>query len=230
MIALFSTAYAIDSRLVLENHIDGHEAHLARMHDKGWELGEAAPRDAQLELIVAVKQNSAGVAALERALLAVSMPSSPTYGKHLSNAQAQALVAPSAASLDAVHAWLSEHGIALANLTSTADFVGGLVSVAAAEALLGTSFHAFSHAPSGSSVVRAARPYTVPAPLAAHVDFVAPTVSFPPIRPLARPTAAPDKKVVTPALLRDLYGLADSDVGKGAASNNTQAVASFLKQ
>lgn len=35
---------------------------------------------------------------------------------------------------------------------------------------------------------------------------------------------------VSPGWLRSLYGMSDADVGKGAASNNTQAVASFLKQ
>ena len=35
---------------------------------------------------------------------------------------------------------------------------------------------------------------------------------------------------VTPSFLRGLYGLTDKDVGRGAASNNSQAVASFLKQ
>ena len=42
---------------------------------------------------------------------------------------------------------------------------------------------------------------------------------------------APEKLVrISPAWLRKQYGLTDADVGKGAASNNTQAVASFIKQ
>ena len=110
------------------------------------------------------------------------------------------------------------------------------MTVSVAEALLGAKYHTFAHGKSGATVVRAATECTLPDHVADHVDLVAPCASFPPVHRLKAATvgerseAAAQKFKVTPAFLRTLYGLGDKDVGRGAASNNSQAVASFLKQ
>jgi len=52
----------------------GHDAHMTRILSKGWARGAPAPADHKLEVVVAVRQNPAGVQALERALLQVSEP------------------------------------------------------------------------------------------------------------------------------------------------------------
>jgi tripeptidyl-peptidase-1 len=224
-------------RVPAELHQDGYDAHMRRVRAKGWTMGPPAPAETKLELIVAVKQSLRGVALLEQELYRVSDPSSEAYGEHLSNQQVHSMVAPSFESTDAVGAWLRAHGITLTNSTRNGDFVGATITVEVAERLLATRYHLFTHT-SGARVVRASSPYTLPVAVAGHVDFVAPTMTFPPLhrRMSPRPSApvsgdeASNRFKVTPAFLRQLYGLNASDVGRGSASNNSMAVASFLKQ
>lgn len=70
------------------------------------------------------------------------------------------------------------------------SWVSADVTVAQAEALLGAQYHSYLHADSGVVVTRlapqllnataSAQPYSLPNAVAAAVDFVAPTTSFPP--------------------------------------------------
>mmetsp|Transcript_33937 Transcript_33937/g.73160 ORF Transcript_33937/g.73160 Transcript_33937/m.73160 type:complete len:414 (-) Transcript_33937:55-1296(-) len=95
--------------------------------------------------------------------------------------------------------------------------------VAAAEELLQTSFSTYRHAATNHVVTRCTS-YTVPAALAPHLDFMAPTLRFPTPR-IARSVNADAS--VNPALLRKLYSVGDA---KGAQTANSQAVAQFLEQ
>ena len=76
--------------------------------------------------------------------------------------------------------------------------------------------------------------HTLPAGVAPHVDFVTPTVVFP---PTSTAVASPPVKEeepsaafgdVTPAFLKKLYNI--TDMGKGADVKNIQAIASFIGQ
>ena len=55
--------------------------------------------------------------------MAVSDPDSPTYGQHLSNEQAHALVAPAPASIAAVMAFLRGHGVEGVRATPNGDII-----------------------------------------------------------------------------------------------------------
>ena len=210
----------------LEQSDGGHETHMQRVRRKGWSDGGRAPSHLQLDLIVAVRQNSVGVATLEKTLMRVSDPDAKAYGQHLTHRQVDDLVAPSAAAVQAVHGWLRSHGVASHNMSLNGDFIGFTSSVRVAESLLGTRYHTFEHT-SGTSVVRSTE-YGVPPTIAPFIDFVAPTITFPPVS--AKSASHDGAFKVTPAFLRRLYGLGPTDIGRGAASNNSQAVASFLKQ
>ena len=225
-------------RAEVEKHADGHAAHLARIAAKGWTKSATAPAPtATLELVVAVRQSN--VDALEARLLASSDPRNAKYGQHMTNGEIHDLVAPSHKDLAVVHGWFESHGVEGRHLTTNGDFVSATVTVAQAERMLGTTYATFEHAAAGLTAMRVTEQYTLPAAVAAAVDFVSPTVSFPPAAPRtknmikaeSKKVDAPEKLVrISPAWLRKQYGLTDADVGKGAASNNTQAVASFIKQ
>ena len=99
------------ARVPLERHDGGHAAHMQRVQAKGWTIGAAAPPTQLVELIVAVRQSASGVEALERAVMAVSDPRSPAYGRHLSNKRVHDLVTPPPAAVLAVHEWLHSEGV-----------------------------------------------------------------------------------------------------------------------
>ena len=239
------------SRSAVEAHADGFDAHMARVAAKGWVLSSSQPAlpSELVRLVVAVKQD--GVDALAAAALEVSDPTSGAgvYGRHLTNEAVHALVAPRAHSLAAVRGWLASAGIAAPEaLTPNSDFLGASVPLSAAEALLNTTYGAYVHAATGQRVLRVSAPYSLPSAVAAEVDFVAPTMSFYAGGSGAASASASSSRAavaasggqsgqqamaitrIGPAYLRKIYGMTDADVGRGAASNNSMAVASFIQQ
>eukprot|EP01062_Namystynia_karyoxenos_P059778 TRINITY_DN511_c0_g1_i1.p2 TRINITY_DN511_c0_g1~~TRINITY_DN511_c0_g1_i1.p2 ORF type:complete len:582 (+),score=200.68 TRINITY_DN511_c0_g1_i1:92-1747(+) len=199
---------------------------------QGWSSQGPAPRDARLSLSVAVRQSN--VTALTAALMRVSDPRSPAYGRHLTNQQVHDLVAPAPAHISAVMGWLQSSGASPQPATPNGDIITAEVTVEQAEFLLSARYETLQHA-SGVTVLRAPSGYHLPAELAAAVDFVAPTVRVPGVakKPTAQQTAAGRTAQAegslynTPVNLRELYSVGDA-VGK--AAGNKQAVTAFLGQ
>lgn len=128
----------------------------------GWRRTQRVAATQQLHLTFALKQQN--VAALEQKFWAVSNPASAEYGRHLTVAQVQALVAPSADTLHTVIAWLKAHNIQPLQEASQ-DYLSARVTAAVAEQLLQTQFWFFTHAQldSGLRIIRADRNYSLPA-------------------------------------------------------------------
>jgi tripeptidyl-peptidase-1 len=196
---------------------------------EGWVVKGASHRDTTLELVFAVKQQN--LKKLEEEVLAVSDPASPRYGQHLTNRQVHALVAPTAAHVEAVHAFLARHGVSGSAQNTNSDFITAHVSVGKAEAMLayaGEQYQEVHHAETGQIIHRLPR-YALPAGVAGAVDLVAPTVFVPTTaaaspRAAAAPPAAtgPNGLFNTPKSLRALYQLPDSAYGN--STNVKQAV------
>ena len=91
----------------------------------GWQSQGRAKGSAELELIFAVKQTN--LDKLHDTLSRVSDPRHADYGRHLSNDEVHALVAPAPASLGAVRAFLAAHGVASDALTPNGDFLRAIV-------------------------------------------------------------------------------------------------------
>jgi tripeptidyl-peptidase-1 len=192
----------------------------------GWELLGRTDQSAELELIFAVKQTN--IAVLEETLFAVSDPRSSKYGQHLSNTAVHDLVAPSAQSLAAVTNLLSSHGLHWAALTPNADLISVTCRVSEAEKLLGATYNSYRHSESHYIAHRTAE-YSLPNAVANAVDFVSPTVRFPPINPVPKVEALGGSLGVFPEGLRKIYSVGDT-VGSGSASKNKHAVTAFLNQ
>ena len=161
--------------------------------------------------------------------MAVSEPDSPSYGAHLSNEAVHALVAPAPSSIAAVMGFLRDHGVVGFPASPNSDIIEAKVTVAQAEKMLATRYHVMVHNESGTKVHRV-ESYSLPAKVAAAVDFVCPTVHLPPVRksvafepPAAEPNPHPWN---TPKHLRELYSI---DV-EGKAPDNKMAVTAFLNQ
>ena len=192
----------------------------------GWTSLGRAPREHKLELTFAVKQtNTAG---LEAALMNAADPDSPNYGSWLSNDAVHQLIAPAAASVEAVRTFLTANGVAdFSDVTPNGDFITAAVTIPQAEALLSTTYETFQH--TNGHVVHRARSYTLPAEVAAAVDFVSPTVQLPTIRTTATsPVDTSFPTGNTPKSLRVLYNV--GDVMGGASPKTKQAVTAFLGQ
>jgi len=204
-----------------------------------WTAVGPSPRDTQIELVFAVKQRN--LHQLHDTLMAVSTPGEPKYGQHLTNEQVHSLVAPTAESVAAVGSYCAEFGATVERLSPNSDLMQATVPVAVAERMLGASYSLLRHE-TGVEVHRiASAGYTLPAAVAAAVDFVAPTVHVPGVRRAPQPEVLVerieaarrlegdgfgDKNV--PKSLRTLYSVGLDIVGN--ASTNKQAVTAFLGQ
>lgn len=195
----------------------------------GWAVVGQTPRGNLLELTFAVRQR--GLAELHETLMRVSSPSSPDYGQHLSNAEVNAMTAPAPDHVEAVFAFLRQHDLEPRSATPNNDMIVVTVTVETAERLLSTSYVQLAHEKSGVVMSRAPSGYSLPAEVAAVVDFVAPTVHIPGVR---RPSVPKDDNsltatgsgVNTPKNLRQLYNV----TAEGKAAANKMAVTAFLGQ
>ncbi|XP_061485286.1 tripeptidyl-peptidase 1 isoform X2 [Rhineura floridana] len=198
-------------------------------------MGRVAASE-MLSLTFALRQQNVGP--LEELVQRVSSPDASEYGRFLSLAEVQALVAPSSLTLGTVRKWLKAHGIRDCRGVSTMDFLQCLVVVETAERLLpGAQFHRYVNGK--RSIVRSPLPYTLSKELADHVDFVGGLHRFPAKRKVVsrawttgklqqRSALASFHLGVTPAVIRKRYNLTDGDVG--ASPNSSQACAQFLEQ
>jgi tripeptidyl-peptidase-1 len=145
--------------------------------------------DVLMELHVFMRHPN--IAKMEDALLAVSDPVSPSYGREYTRDELDVLSAPPAAASAAVSAWFARSGVASAQVESSrsGDKHRLLVPVAVAERLLDADFTAFCHSQTGRAAIRAAA-YSLPEDVFAHIDFVGPTVHFPPVSARAAAAAA----------------------------------------
>ena len=77
----------------------------------------------------------------------------------------------------AVNTWLQNAGVNVANVSPAGDFLTLSIPVHSANQLLNTEFSVYTHTPTGKQVIRTTE-YSLPHGLAAHIDFVHPTISF----------------------------------------------------
>ncbi|KAH9923706.1 family S53 protease [Epithele typhae] len=209
----------------------------------GFSVKAAASPDQTLKLRIALTQSN--FPELESRLYDVSTPSSANYGKHLSKAEVNELVAPTQESIDAVNAWLAENDITATSTTSTGSWLSFEVPVSKANELFDADFTVFTHDDSGMEAVRTLS-YSIPAELQDHLDLVHPTITFPspnshlpvfasPFKGdlasnqtlTSRAVPSSCKSTITPACLQALYGIPTT---KATQSSNKIAVSGFIEQ
>jgi len=157
----------------------------------------------------------------------VSSPKSPSYGQILSLDEVNTLTSPSAEALKEVSTYMASFGAT--DISYSSGFLRATVSIATAESMLDTTYATFQHSGTGEQAVRCEK-YFLPDHVAAHVDFVSPTVNFPQsfLRTEPIPSKVTENTQNTPDSLRELYGVGDA-MGNNQASA-TQGVTAFLRQ
>jgi len=170
----------------------------------GWQLGGAAPRDAKVGFMVALKQRN--LEALEALFWAVSTPGSTQYQNYQTTEQILDLVAPEHKHHDAVVHWLRSAGHV--DIRSTRDSLEVVTSVAVAEKLFATQFRVFRKS-QAKPLVRAFGAMSLPRAVAQYIDFVEGISSFPVPHLTAKISATKlgggDTPAIVPQTLAKIY-------------------------
>jgi tripeptidyl-peptidase I len=145
----------------------------AAHRDHGWTRKFLAPRDGQMKLHIALRQEDGGKEA-ERRLMAVSDPRSQRFRQHL-GPEAAYLSTPAQGSVHDFEYWLWKY-----DLLKDASLIGGIfeidTTIRRAEKLLNTTYFVWTD---GIQEVVRTELFYLPDTVAKHIDFVAPTTTFP---------------------------------------------------
>ena len=140
---------------------------------QGFAFQEAAPADHKIDLHIRLKEQN--LDKLEQRTLEVSDPTHRDYGKHLSKAEVDALVAPTKDAVDSVTRWLSLNGIDAGKVNS--GYISVSVSVEQAKQLLNADYGVYTEASTGRQTVRTTS-YSLPRDVLPHIAMVQPTTLF----------------------------------------------------
>ncbi|KAJ6487201.1 family S53 protease [Mycena vitilis] len=189
---------------------------------------------------------SSDIAGLEKTLLDVSTPSSSNYGNHLTKAEVNAFLAPTAEAVSAVQAWLASHDIVANTSSSAGDWLSLTVPVTKANEMLAAKYETFKHVASGKTYARTLS-FSLPTEVADHIATVHPATTFnnpislSPVLSTPKPAAAVAANLsadatkascatsITPACLQSLYKIPTTPATE-PISKNSIAVAGFIDQ
>ncbi|KAI0690236.1 peptidase S8/S53 domain-containing protein [Cerioporus squamosus] len=131
--------------------------------------------DELVRLTIALPQSN--ISGLHAALLEVSNPDNLNYGRHLSKAEVERLVAPSPDSVRTVTEWLNSNGVSPAGASASGDTIHLQIPIAQANALFGANFTMYIHEDTNTTMLRTLS-YAIPRHLHDHVNYVYPTTHF----------------------------------------------------
>ncbi|CAK7211597.1 hypothetical protein SCUCBS95973_001169 [Sporothrix curviconia] len=140
-----------------------------------WERTKRVPLDATLPMRIGLKQRNVDDG--HARLMAITDPSSPDYGKHMSSQEVVDFFAPDRSSVEVVVGWLMTAGIHIDRVSQSANrqWIQFDATVAEAEELLMTEYHIYEHIETGTSDI-AADDYHVPHHVREHIDYVTPGI------------------------------------------------------
>lgn len=145
--------------------------------------------------------------------------------------EVEELVRPHAETVDAVHAWLSSHGVDTASdvsRNSAGDWLTVRLPLSKVEEMLSAKYHTYKHKRTDELIVRTTA-YSLPRALHDHVDLVQPTTMFDNMRKMHSMVHVngPGTAVGPEAQLPDVTGPAGQNI---SASCNTTITPTCLMQ
>jgi len=193
-----------------------------------WVKTERPDSDCELEVTFAIKRTNPGW--LKDKLRAVSYPDSPEYGNYMNFDEIAKYVHGNPESVQALVSTLGHAGIRHDKIDFTIgqDFAIVKIPVQTAEQLFSADFYIFQHKEQTEQKVIKTDSYTIPNTLQGHIDFVSGIAEFP--RPniiFPRKSTSTNSLGVTPKSIETDYNISDY---VSTEPNNSQAIASFLKQ
>ncbi|KAJ5469324.1 Tripeptidyl-peptidase sed2 [Penicillium diatomitis] len=209
---------------------------------EGWRFSRTPRGDQPIKLQVALTQGDP--AGFEQAVLDMSTPDHPNYGKHFkSHEEVKRMLQPRGESVEAVHQWLEKAGIT--HIQQDADWMTFYTTVDKANSLLEANFQYYQNVNKPAERLRTLE-YSVPDELVSHVNLVTPTTRFGQLhadditmhgkslivdedfRQAANPASSDCNSAVTPQCLKDLYKVGDYKAS--ASIGNKVAFTSYLEQ
>ncbi|KAI1503372.1 tripeptidyl-peptidase 1 [Biscogniauxia marginata] len=188
---------------------------------KGWtELRSASP-DEPITLRIALPQQHA--AALEQAVLEMSTPGHPNYGKHMDRNELRSYTAPSTQSVSSVVDWLANSNI---KAFVDNDWVTISTTVENANQLLDTTFAWYQYEAGGGPKLRTLS-YSVPDDIAGHIDLIQPTTRFGQLG--AKRSTIFEMQILDPAKEQELLDSKVSGVSAVADCNVARITPACLK-
>ncbi|KAF7195639.1 Tripeptidyl-peptidase sed3 [Pseudocercospora fuligena] len=161
----------------------------AALKINGWYRSVLAPRNGNIKLHIALRQEDGG-AAVERQLMLAADPGSAGFRQHIGPDKASDLSTPAWGSVRNTEIWLKQH-----DLLKDASLFGGIfeidTTIRQAERLLNTTY--FVYTDGVQDLVRTEL-YHLPDSVAGDIDFVAPTTVFPRARAARRPAIQPESR------------------------------------
>ncbi|KAI0005254.1 subtilisin-like protein [Xylariaceae sp. FL0662B] len=204
----------------------------------GWSLEADAKADEPIELSIMLKQPK--MEELKARLSRTSDPLHEEYGHHLTRDETRAYQVPDSAGLDSILSWLGSNNIT--NVTTISSVVTISSTANSFNKLLNTTMRHYSF--DGSFSIVRAQAYSIPQSLERYIDFIHPISNFmPPQRSRLRLREIqsspeiienvdyqPCPVGVTPACLRALYNVTESDSLAPTESLVRFGIGGFLEQ
>ncbi|KAL1963005.1 hypothetical protein VTN77DRAFT_8753 [Rasamsonia byssochlamydoides] len=227
---------------LLTTSVAGEVLEKLRATPAGWRFSRPGRDNQPIRLQIALQQQD--VDGFEQAVLDMSTPGHPNYGKHFqSHDEMKRTLLPSDDAVEAVISWLQSAGIA--DIEQDADWINFRTTVGVANKLLDTQFHWYV---STEKHVRRLRTleYSVPDELAQHIYMIQPTTRFGHIRPARKNSRVKDLSVdahravtaasnsgicnflITPTCLKKLYNV--NNYTANAHSGSKIGFSSYLQE
>ncbi|KXT05316.1 hypothetical protein AC578_11103 [Pseudocercospora eumusae] len=174
----------------------------AARNTNGWYRSVLAPRNGNIKLHIALRQEDGG-AAVERQLMLAADPESAGFRQHIGSDQASDLSIPARGSVRNMEIWLKQH-----DLLKDASLFGGIYEIDTttrqAERLLNTTYFVYTD---GVQDLIRTELYHLPDSVAGDIDFVTPTTVFPRARrPAIQPESRPNLESQASLQQRDSCG------------------------
>ncbi|KAF8207431.1 family S53 protease [Mycena galopus ATCC 62051] len=197
-------------------------------------LGSPSPTQ-EIELLIALVQSN--ITGLAKVVDAISIPSSPSYGQHLTAAEVAEYVKPPADSLSTVMEWVTPNVASVTPFSPAGDIVKVSLTVKQAEGLFNTKFSTYTYSTNGQEIIRALN-YSLPSTVQQHILHVHPIIAFtPPLQhasqnsvykrkaPPERRQLAPCEDIVHPACIQEYYGIPNTTIS--GSTTNTMGVQGY---
>ncbi|KAJ5600925.1 Peptidase S8/S53 subtilisin/kexin/sedolisin [Penicillium hetheringtonii] len=194
---------------------------------EGWRYSRTPSGKQPLKLNLALTQE--GLQGFENALMDMSTPGHPDYGKHFqTHDEMKRMLQPSDQSVKTVRNWLEEAGVK--DIQHDADWLTIHTTVEKANDLLDANFQYYVNRNQHVERLRTLE-YSLPKEVIPHVNLVSPTTRFGQIRP-NRATIHSKSRVADEefkaACLKSIYNV--GDYKPQSDNGNSVAFASYLEQ
>jgi len=205
---------------------------------KQWTFDSFCDENEKITLTFAIKQQNAD--SIHEKVYEVSNPSSSQFGNHWKTEDIHSFLKPQDDSIELILDWFNYYNVdknTINYLTTNKDFIRIETTIKTANSMLNTQYAYWKNG-DGEKHMRVQEHYYVPPEIAEHLDFISPTLRFPPRRHTKtmeqidiNSISVSDNAVVynTPSRLRSLYQM-DDYINSANYDGNYQAVASFLQE